>query len=68
MCNVTPMPRFNLHTEFEPSGDQRQAIDKLVRGLSGDETKKNLLRDSLNSVVFIIEITGVIPLPAANAK
>ena len=53
MCNVTPMPSFNLHTEFEPSGDQRQAIDKLVRGLSGDETKKNLLRDHV-----LLGVTG----------
>ena len=35
--------RFDLHAEFEPNGDQPQAIDELVAGVAGNEKTQVLL-------------------------
>jgi len=37
------MDRFNLVSEFEPRGDQPQAIDKLAAGFEGGRTRQCLL-------------------------
>ena len=37
------MPNFNLQSNFKPTGDQPQAIDKLVRGLNAGKKHQTLL-------------------------
>ena len=37
------MPEFQLESEFEPAGDQPQAIEALVRGLNEDKRNQVLL-------------------------
>ena len=34
---------FKIHSEFEPAGDQPQAIDKLVDGINNGEKFQTLL-------------------------
>src|SRR5579863_172258 len=40
---VTHMPQFQLASEFEPAGDQPQAIDALVRGIEAGKRDQVLL-------------------------
>jgi excinuclease ABC subunit B len=47
------MVRFNLTTEFEPSGDQKQAIEKLVQGIGSDASKPGSVRDQV-----LLGVTG----------
>lgn len=35
--------KFNLKSDFKPTGDQPQAIDKLIKGLNSDERYQTLL-------------------------
>ncbi len=35
--------KFILHSEFQPTGDQPQAIDKLVRGIEDGDRAQTLL-------------------------
>src|SRR5690606_37768903 len=37
------MPKFNLHSKFEPKGDQPKAIEKLTRGLKEGKKHQTLL-------------------------
>lgn len=37
------MPKFQISSQFEPTGDQPQAIDKLVKGLNASEKHQVLL-------------------------
>jgi len=43
MASKTPSPRFEIETQFKPSGDQPQAIDALLEGLEAGETDQVLL-------------------------
>jgi len=43
MSVKTPSPRFEIETQFKPSGDQPQAIDALLEGLEAGETDQVLL-------------------------
>ena len=46
--------KFKIHSKFKPSGDQPQAIDKLVEGI--EEGKKNYFRKTPLSTLFLIMI------------
>ena len=37
------MQPFKLHADYEPAGDQPQAIDKLVQGLASSPSTQTLL-------------------------
>ncbi|MBI4633562.1 MAG: excinuclease ABC subunit UvrB [Deltaproteobacteria bacterium] len=48
------MNRFNIVTEFEPKGDQPQAIDKLARGIEGGAEHQVLLGVTGSGKTFTI--------------
>ncbi|MEA2683972.1 MAG: excinuclease subunit [Chloroflexota bacterium] len=48
------MPQFQLESRFEPSGDQPQAIDKLVEGLGAGHREQTLLGVTGSGKTFTI--------------
>lgn len=49
----SPFP-FELHSEFEPAGDQPQAIEKLIDGLNSGEVSQTLLGVTGSGKTFTI--------------
>ena len=47
------MPDFKLVSEFQPTGDQPQAIDKLVEGLGAGHRYQTLLGVTGSGRLFI---------------
>jgi len=66
------MGSFNLHTEFEPAGDQVAAIDALVEGLENGEAWQTLLGVTGSGKTFtmanIIKRTGRPAIVMAHNK
>ncbi len=66
------MGTFNLHTEFEPAGDQVSAIDALVEGLENGEAWQTLLGVTGSGKTFtmanIIKQTGRPAIVMAHNK
>jgi len=66
------MGTFNLHTEFEPAGDQISAIDALVEGLENGEAWQTLLGVTGSGKTFtmanIINRTGRPAIVMAHNK
>lgn len=47
------MDHFELHSEYAPTGDQPQAIEKLVQGFKeGNHNKRPTIRYFLKNILF----------------